>query len=909
MLGLGAFAFAQPWLLLGLLGLPALWWLLRLVPPPPREVVFPPIRFLLMLTRRETTARRTPWWLLLLRLVAIAGLIVAAAQPLLNPAERLAGPGPLVLVVDDGWAAAPHWPAIRARAATEIAQAEREGRAVVLVGTAPRADQPPLEALAAGIVGERMAALAPVAWWPERGAVAGALGELDLGAATVLWLSDGLAEGDEGRAAAVALAAALDRLGPVRVVAPAEPERAMLLASAPDPDGGLAVALLRGAVSGTGAREAVVRIVGGGNEVLGSRAATFTDALERTTARFDLPPPLAERVRRIEREPVRSAGDVVLADQGLGARTVGIVASGGPVEVQPLLAERFFVERALAGRARVTTGPVETLLEAEVASIVLLDGQELSVRQEEALALWIEDGGVLLRFAGPNLAERVDDPLVPVRLRAGGRLLDGSLSWARPLALGGFDAAGPLAGLPVSEDVRVRRQVLAEPSAELAEATLAALADGTPLVTGRQRGEGWLMLVHTTANTQWSDLALSGTFVALLERAADLGRGSRPPVGDGVLRPVATLDGFGRLGEPSAALGPVAAATLRDARISPDLPPGLYEDTATGARRAVNLGQAESTLTLLRPGDYGHAPRPLDDLGETDLRPHLLLAALLLLLVDLLAVGLMRGRAPRMAPAAASVGALLILVAPAASAQVFDPTELALRTPLAYVASGEPEVDRIAQAGLAGLAATLWRRTSVEPSEPVAVDLARDPLDLFPILFWPVPTSVRPLDEADAERLLAYLESGGMVVFDTRDANLAVPGAGGGTPGTERLRTLLAGVELPALEMVGGDHALTKSFYLLQDFPGRFAGQPVWVDRAQEGVNDGVSTIIVGANDWLGAWAIDAREQPMLPVVPGGERQREMAHRVGVNLVMYALTGNYKTDQVHVPALLERLGQ
>jgi hypothetical protein len=124
-----------------------------------------------------------------------------------------------------------------------------------------------------------------------------------------------------------------------------------------------------------------------------------------------------------------------------------------------------------------------------------------------------------------------------------------------------------------------------------------------------------------------------------------------------------------------------------------------------------------------------------------------------------------------------------------------------------------------------------------------------------------------------------------------------------------RLQRLLEAVEMPALERVGPDHVLTRSFYLLQDFPGRYTGQPIWVDRPQPGVNDGVSSIVIAANDWLGAWAIDAADRPLLPVTPGGERQRELARRVGVNLVMYALTGNYKTDQVHVPTLLERLGQ
>jgi len=95
----------------------------------------------------------------------------------------------------------------------------------------------------------------------------------------------------------------------------------------------------------------------------------------------------------------------------------------------------------------------------------------------------------------------------------------------------------------------------------------------------------------------------------------------------------------------------------------------------------------------------------------------------------------------------------------------------------------------------------------------------------------------------------------------------------------------------------------------MQDFPGRFAGGTLWIESAEGRVNDGVSSVIIGANDWAGAWAIDEQGRPLFPAVPGGERQREMAFRFGVNLVMYALTGNYKTDQVHVPYILERLGQ
>jgi len=159
-----------------------------------------------------------------------------------------------------------------------------------------------------------------------------------------------------------------------------------------------------------------------------------------------------------------------------------------------------------------------------------------------------------------------------------------------------------------------------------------------------------------------------------------------------------------------------------------------------------------------------------------------------------------------------------------------------------------------------------------------------------------------------------------MILFDTRDADIA--GFGAASPNGRKLQQLATPLNIPALEPVPRDHVLTRTFYLLQDFPGRFAGTEVWVEAAPpdaeqiEGMpfrnlNDNVTPVVIGGNDWAGAWAIDRNGQALLPVGRGyaGERQRELANRFGVNLVMHVLTGNYKSDQVHVPALLDRLGQ
>ncbi len=224
--------------------------------------------------------------------------------------------------------------------------------------------------------------------------------------------------------------------------------------------------------------------------------------------------------------------------------------------------------------------------------------------------------------------------------------------------------------------------------------------------------------------------------------------------------------------------------------------------------------------------------------------------------------------------------------------------------------TGNDQVDAVSRAGLIGLTGTLSRRTAVETAEPLAVAIERDELIFFPLLYWPVTAEQTPPSAAALERINRYLDTGGTVFFDTRDGEDQTPGSfGGAVQSAQRLRRLTSGVKMPPLVPLPTDHVLTKSFYLMHEFPGRWNVGTVWVQPPEDRVNDGVSSVIVGANDWAGAWAVDGQGRPAFAVVPGGERQREMAMRFGVNLVMYVLTGNYKSDMVHVPAILERLGQ
>jgi hypothetical protein len=232
-----------------------------------------------------------------------------------------------------------------------------------------------------------------------------------------------------------------------------------------------------------------------------------------------------------------------------------------------------------------------------------------------------------------------------------------------------------------------------------------------------------------------------------------------------------------------------------------------------------------------------------------------------------------------------------------------------LQTRLAYVKTGVPAIDEVSHAGLSGLSRVLRMRTSIEAAEPLGVDLIRDELAFFPLLYWPIVPQQRDLTEIAVRKLNDYMHSGGTILFDLREVTGGARIMGRNSRAGVALQRLTRGLDIPPLSPVPADHVVTRSFYLMQEFPGRYSGGTLWVEATEARINDGVTAVLIGANDWAGAWAVNDSGRPMFAVVPGGERQRELAYRFGVNLAMYAMTGNYKADQVHIPFILERLGQ
>ena len=884
-------SFANPWVLASLALLPVLWWLLRVIPPAPRRVPFPPVRLLGGLGQREETAAASPWWLVLLRLLLMTAVILAVAHPLLNAGSALRGPGPLVLVVDDGWAAAGDWPARQTMMIDFVDQAARQDRPVIVVTTAATATpaRPAIEDAASARI--TIDGLQPKPWEVERLKSLRPLTESDsLGVAPpghVVWLSDGLDHGDT-----TAFVRSLRRFGAVTVVAEQARDLAAVL-RLPVFDGDVLEADVVRAEAGH-AREAWVQALGEGGRLLDRAPVHFADGETEATARLELPAELRNRLARLRIEGETTAAAVVLVDERWRRRPVGLVSAEGTAGGPPLLGDLYYLERALAPFTEVRRGAVAELMGRQLAVLVLADPGPLDRGERQSLERWIEAGGVAVRFAGPRLAQDATG-LLPVQLRQGDRTLGGAMSWRQPATLATFAENSPFHGLEIPPDVRVRRQVLARPSLDLADKTWARLSDGTPLVSAEKRGAGWLVLIHTTANTAWSDLPLSGLFVHMLRRLVALSQGVVGKADATPLPPLEVLDAFGRPGPPPAHARPIRGTAMSEIVPGPEHPPGYYGNNA--ARRALNLSAGLDAPTPLGRLPAEVARIPYGKAGAVDLRPWLLVVALLLAAVDL-GVALALRRVLRFAGVA---GALL--VATGAQAQSPDAFALAasLKTRLAYVVSGDRETDEASRAGLTGLGVIVNRRTASELGDPVGVDPEVDDLAFFPLLYWPMTDAPTPPTATATARLNEYLRNGGTILFDTRQR-------GGGAPWAS-LRSIGNGLDIPSLVQVPRDHVLGRAYYLLAEFPGRWTGGAVWVERPGERINDGVSPVIVGSHDWAAAWAMDDAQQPLYAVVPGGERQREMAYRFGINLVMYALTGNYKSDQVHLPTIMQRLGQ
>lgn len=845
-------SFASGSLLWALMALPLLYWLVRLFPPKPKVIDFPAIRILLGLQPGTPPAQTPPWWLILLRVLLAALLIVAAAGPRLVPQTSISQNN-MVLLIDNSWPAAAAWQDMQRTANTLMNEAATQHKQVWLW---------PLTEEAQKIEWHNAQA-----WQPTLNRLQPQQASLDLPKA-LKWLQK-----------------SLPRQTDVVLLSSGVVERLAV------PDGKEGIDVSRVYVPGT--LPQVVGHVAREGDALNVKILNLgTDAPEVTVELRDLDGKILSRAGTEKTEnkgqmaklvltglPAK-AGYVTLQHQNHIAAWWGLSNIGGQPRVQvlapkqnefPLLSSRYYLQNALKEVAQARSGAELPSLLEELDAIV---ADQLPIQPENILK-WVEDGGVYISLAGDWLKEHHEMNLLPSALRPQPRLLSGPLQLEGAMTLKGAMASGPLRDLSLDPAAIISQQWLPQNGWADGVETWLKLQDDTPLVSARKVGSGWLVLVHTGAEAAWSTLPLSGSFPGLLQKLVQLGQRNDAEAASPL--PWAPQQLFDVYGKPAKL--PASPIEDENTPVSITHPIGFYGAPA----QPHMLDGKQKLLTAMPTGIWPRAQvlHYAEQSQSFDLTAWVLLLAFVLLLVDTaLRLELLRP------------GRMIVLLAACLLPLSSHAQENGTLTQLGWIPSGNASVDSVTAAGLEGLSHIVNERTSIKLGTPQKLNLTMHSLGLYPVIIWPQVEGATLPEDKEAAALRAYVVSGGMLLIDSGTQ------LGEARLQTQRMLNEVLGVSLVPVDT---EHTLERSFYLLKgQVIGRLGNKPLWRDTAVP-----LARLLVGAHDFSGAWAVNERGQYMLPMLAGGEVEREKAYRFGVNLVMYALLGDYKKDQLHVDTLLK----
>ena len=905
---LSALSFGNPIALWGLLSIPGIWLLLKIYPPAPKTIFFPAIKFLTNINNDEETAGNTPLWLLLFRILLVIILILAFAQPIYNAKPNFLNNNPLLLIVDNGWSSSINWEKRKENLIEYVDRAEQQKIPIIILPTAPKNNilKEKLLLLNASDAKSYIELLTPNPWPSDYRLLNEKIEELSKDKNyNIIWLWDGIDH--ENDDSSQIFSKKLESIGNLNVIDFLNSSPIKIIKKVSNSDNNnLSIEIQRN----FGSLEEIIFIRANGNngKLLNRKQLTFKENERIISTDLIIPNDLRNELISVSIENVNNAGAVYLSDEKWRKRNVGIYGDKEAFRTQPLLSPAYYLDRAINSFHKVEISQIEDLIKSELSVIILPGVGTLGEDINSKLKTWIRNGGILIRFAGPNL-EGSNTDLLPVKLRSvDSRAFGGALSWTEPVSIKTFSKRSPLFGIKIDKDILIKKQVIAEPSSDLITKTWATLEDGTPLITGEKYDKGWNVFFHITANADWSNLPLTGTFVEILDKIINMSMGQMDNTDIIPLHPYKLLDGFGRLVEPTSEALPT---DFNKENLTPSSghAPGYYGNELF--MRSLNLG---NKLESLSPQTITFSEETVierfSSKNTLNFKSYLLVTLLILIFLDYFISLNIRGRI--------NLNKLLNLSKLIIIISIFQVTfntnfaeantkASALETHLAYVLTLDEEIDSTSYLGLYELTRVLRERTSVEAGPPIGINIAKDDISFYPVIYWPILSNEDFLSDITIKKIQDYMKNGGLIVFDTRDQSPNNIITKKDSQEQQYLRAILKSLDLPALIEVPENHVIRRSFYLLDELPGRYTGGSVWVEATARNSRDGVSSIIIGGNNWAAAWAKDNTNKPIYTVIPGGEKQREFSYRFGVNLVMYAMTGNYKADQVHIKSILKRL--
>lgn len=924
------FSFYHPLYLISLLLLPLIYFLIKLTPPQPHVILFPPISILKKLVPAEKTPKNSPLLLLIVRLFLVGAIITALAGPYYQISDKvIINNQPLLIVVDDSWSSAQDWDQRKNFIQNLIHEAELQSVPTYIYAAS---DNNISQFIDYATTRNKIKILNPKPYVPNYSEAINIIREFTKSHENchIVWLAPALAHPDAGEF--------ITSLESDKKKTP----NISIYANHND------IKILRNPIN---QKEAIHIDIENYNQSLNSPIEIIASDFYGNTLfqqHFDqkfqtkdkilikAPLELRNKVSHLRINNQHTAGSVALLDDRSRRARIGIFAQSKDNSTQPLLSAYYFLSKALNPFADIvipnsgSITPIDDLLSQNITTLILSDVGLLTKSDEHVVAKFLTDGGSLIRFSGPNLAAKADD-LLPVKLRPASRNLGGAISWEKPKKIAQFEHSSPFYEFSIPDDILISRQLLAEPTNDLNDKTWVRLEDGTPLVTAERRGKGLLVFFHISAETSWSNLPISGLFIDMLNKLSlysfisdEIKKNDVTEINNSSqlsLRAVKLLDGFGNF--LPGPIDSVPSISLNNSGFtdSNNLP-GFYVDGSI--TRAVQPISKNEILSKLDDIIKNKTINTLDDISRYDLSSVFLLLSVLLFLIDTLLSTPKSNLSINIFKFPKLILFITILLAPndeayatsSPSDQLPSKEMISILTSrLAYVLNGDNNIDATAYDGLKHLTNELRARTSYEPGDPIGLDLNKDDLSLYPLIYWPIYASMPQPNEKVIQKLATFMRFGGTVIFDTRNGD-AYSNVIGESQESSWLRLLLQQLDVPVVEQVPRDHVITKTYYLINKIQGSSEPCDSWVEKtfmdvADEQRNnviqstDNVSSLIITSCNLASAWSRFSRENNFSS--NKDTHNLELAMRSGINIVMYTLTGNYKSDQVHKRRIIERL--
>ena len=477
--------------------------------------------------------------------------------------------------------------------------------------------------------------------------------------------------------------------------------------------------------------------------------------------------------------------------------------------------------------------------------------------------------------------------------------MEGQLTVNKKLYISEFEKDSIFYGLKAPKDITIKKQLIFDTSPEQVK-VLAKLNDNTPLITMLKYGKGEIILFHIGANNDWSNLPISSLFPDMLNRVLLFSKNYNSSNFKN-LNLNKEIDGFGNLVLPKKIVTIDNFDKLKTAKPSFNTPPGQYENDqiSVALNLSTNINQYQKEKTNIRMlSNYSFKK-------TKDLSSIILKIILAMFILDILITIMLKNNV-NFSKIFTKRNNLLVFLLFFLTFIKFDGLS-ASNTYLAYIKIEDTQINNISENGLETIRNLLITRTSINPKGVKGLDIKSDYIYSYPFIYWPLTKNLLSIKNPEIIKIKNYLNNGGIFFFDIigfsrKNLNLK-------EKKFQEIRIFLNEIGANELSIIPKGHTLTKSFYLLNKFPGKWDNRILFIENNNLEYKDGVSSIILGFNDWAKAWAVDNNNLPLFPVVPGGERQRELSYRFGINIAMYALTGNYKSDQIHSKSILKRLSK